>query len=292
MGTMSGMKTAALILSYNHVELTQKCVRSVQKFFSDKCITLVHNGTDLSLVGKLKTLFPEIHHIMLEENVGYAGGMNKGLQYFYHTFELFWCLVITNDTELMTMDFQGEECGAHIIAPLIYFRSLKKLDAWGGWYETRKGKLHHYRDAAKKAVEIDYAKFYIPGTAFLVHRSVLTQNHYFKTSLFTFWEDVLWSHQAKYLGFKLKRTNLITFKHGGGKTTKKEMSYTSYYYQRNRIIVSKLMEKNFFLRALSLLIITQSIIFQIIKKISNGDWSRGKYLLLALRDGLKFKNDE
>ena len=289
---MGTMKTGALVLSFNHCELTQRCVQSVQKFFLDEKIILVHNGSESRVVEKLKNRFPGIHHLVMTNNLGYAGGMNKGLEHFYVTLNLPWCLAITNDAELMAMNFLVEELDARIIAPLIYFRSMKKIDAWGAWYEIKKGKLHHHRDMDKLVGEFDHSTFYIPGTAFLVHREVLAKKHYFMGPLFTFWEDVLWSHQAKHLGFKLSRTNLITFKHGGGKTTRKDTTYTSYFYQRNRIIVTKLIEKNIMIRILALTLIIQSLIFQIAKKIIKGDWIRGKHLVLALFHGIKFKIDE
>ncbi len=286
------VNSVALILSFNHPDLTERCVQSVQKYFTNSSILLVHNGSEIKVVQQLKQKFPTIIHLELDKNIGYAGGMNSGLDFFSHYFHQSWCLVVTNDTELVSFNPKVELSNADIIAPQIFFRSMKKLDSWGGWYSLKKGKLFHHKVLDSQVEDFDKLSFYVPGTAFFLHRQVLEKKFKFDESLFMFWEDVYLSFVLKTKGMILTRTPLIILKHGGGKTTKKNMHYTSYYYQRNRLRVAPKMTTSPRLKVILQIYIVLDLVLQILKKILLGDWKRGKKLALAIIHGLNIRNGE
>ena len=93
------------------------------------------------------------------------------------------------------------------------------------------------------------------------------------------------------MNFQLARTKLIKLKHGGGKTTKKDARYTSYYYQRNRLIVSPRLEESTIKRKMIQCNIVKDIMVLLFQKMVKGDFSRGKNLFLALIDAFSSKDD-
>lgn len=286
------MNPLVLVLSYNHVQLTERCLLSIQKYFKNGQIVLIHNGSEVINVDILRNKFPDIIHLQLSSNRGYAGGLNAGFKYFLEETKIERCLVLTNDTQLISYQAEIELCPAHLIAPLIYFKSLLKVDSWGGYYHLVSGRLKHYKDRVANISISEMDSFYVPGTAFLVHRNILSAGLFLQESLFTFWEDVYWSAMVKKQGFSLARTNLITISHAGGKTTRKDTMYTSYYFQRNRLIVCVKLQTKFYKKIVTFLWISFEIKMQVLKQVKLGKWLRATLLIKAMRDALViiFKN--
>jgi GT2 family glycosyltransferase len=280
------MNCLVLVLSFDHLQLTKRCLMSVQKFFRNEQIVLIHNGSTISNINELKKDFPSIFHLIVDNNSGYASGMNTGLKYFYQKRSIPWCLALTNDTELLSYNSIVEQSDMHLIAPLIYYRSLVKVDSWGGSYDLLKGKLYHHKGNIVDPEINDIEKFYVPGTAFFVNRKVFELGIYFDENLNTFWEDVYWSAQIKKKGLSISRSNLISLSHAGGKTTRKSALYTSYFYQRNRMIVSLKLQLSILMKLLTFLIIGFEIGIQIIKQVKLGKMDRAGLLIKAIKDAL------
>jgi GT2 family glycosyltransferase len=72
----------AVILNWNNIVLTQKCIASLksQKDISID-ILLIDNHSDDSIPHNIFEYFPEVEIIILPENKGVAGGRNVGLRY-------------------------------------------------------------------------------------------------------------------------------------------------------------------------------------------------------------------
>lgn len=275
------MNTFIIILSFDHTQLTKRCISSVRSIFQDDQILVVHNGSEISNVSHLKDIFPNLIHLVLEKNMGFCGGMNAGLNYFYKHTTMLWCLALTNDTELLEFDFKIESSPAQLIAPLIYFKSLRKIDSWGAKYNLFNGKLYHL-----KSRDVEEVPQYVPGTAYFVHREIIAQKLLFNESLFIFWDDVYWSFMIKKAGFLISRSDTIKVSHGGGKSTKKDSQYTTYYYQRNRLYVSYIMQDSFIKKVISLINISIQMKIQILKLILKGKFKRAQLLAKALHDAV------
>ncbi|MFC1897876.1 glycosyltransferase family 2 protein [Chloroflexota bacterium] len=83
MNTNKPIKTASiLIIIYNGMLHIENCVLSVlnQTFQSFEIILVDNNSTDGSL-NYIKNKFPQLTIVACNENLGYGGGINRGLQY-------------------------------------------------------------------------------------------------------------------------------------------------------------------------------------------------------------------
>ncbi len=241
------------ILSYNHPNLTARCLNS----FAIKSlevgngqneeIYLLHNGSRAQNVDVLKANFSSIRHLELHENQGFSGGANFLINSIFSLSRHDWLLFVTNDCRLIEMSTAPQSPGLY--APLIYRRNTELIDSIGAVFKPLTGKLSHLRSLsqaqqalhlrAKMTRTFRQKYFYIPGTAFWVHRSAWLALGGFDTSLHTYWEDVDLSIRAQNIGIQLGLAPQTQLRHGIGKTCHKDQFYTQHLFQRNRRIISR-----------------------------------------------------
>ena len=223
-----------VILSYNHPEITRKCVQSLlDKGVSASSILLFHNGSEKKWLDLLKVEFPKIFHAQNGKNCGFSGGANSALQRAFQNWD--WVYFMTNDTQLLKFSAPLDLVPG-FYAPPVWHRKGQNLDSWGGFLDLQRGRLRHAHVADETPRSHEF--FYVPGTAFVIHKDFFFRNGGFKEKLHTFWEDVELSVRALRQGETVSRTDVFEVLHLGGKTCHKSSDYTLYLYQRNRWLVS------------------------------------------------------
>jgi N-acetylglucosaminyl-diphospho-decaprenol L-rhamnosyltransferase len=231
------MKLVFVILSFNHPDLTRRCVNSVIEAGAGwDAIYLIHNGSQPGFVRLLKEEFPAIRHVEIALNRGFSGGANAGLQAaFDHSADC--VLFLTNDTiiEKMNEGALKEFVAANpacLLAPKIERRATGQIDSWGAAVKLSRGRLRHLRDSGLMRPRSE--RYYVPGTGFLLSRQAWQQTGQFDEGLGTYWEDVDFSLRAQRKGIFLGPTASVTLKHGIGKTCHGNPLYSVFYFNRNR----------------------------------------------------------
>jgi len=219
-----------VILSYNHPEITARCLQSVLKLRNPEAITLVHNGSQIRFVDHLRSHFPQIEHLIIEKNLGFAGGANIGLSAAFQKSP--WVLFVTNDCELTRIGPPPNRPGLY--SPLIYLRNTGRIDSVMGRFDAVSGRLAHVKET-----EPHSGAPYVPGTSFLLHRDVFAEVGGFDETLFTYWEDVDLSQRVRRHGHPVQHVGQFSLLHRVGKTCHKNKYYTSYLFHRNRSVVSR-----------------------------------------------------
>jgi len=217
---------AIAILSYNHPDITAKCVRSVLNLHNKNQVYLTHNGSLPQHIHKLKEEFPDIQHIEIQNNKGYTHGVNTTLSVVFQKFHQ--VLFLTNDTELIQINPYPKE-GFHSIE--IRKRKSNTIDSIMGALNPQKGSLRHLKnrdDLTQKEL------CYVPGTAFWMSKNVFDQVGFFDENFHTYWEDVDYSLRAQKLNFKIESDSQTICMHKIGKTCHKDRFYTFELFQRNR----------------------------------------------------------
>jgi GT2 family glycosyltransferase len=253
------MNFTCAILSYNHPEITARCVRSVLRFtlasgsssnspvhkssnsyelLKPDQIILVHNGSRSENVETLRQQFPQIQHLVMVENRGFSGGANAALLASFRQSD--WCFFITNDTELIRLPEVNSQVlkKPAYIAPRIHFRRFGRIDSIGGQVFTSTGHLRHLK-TAEEFFSIPKKEIYVPGTAFLIHKGIFESVGEFDEALHTYWEDVEYSLRVSEKNLPIQFTTEIELIHSVGKTCHKDPYYTSYLYHRNRARVCR-----------------------------------------------------
>lgn len=237
------MNRCFLVLSYNHPELTKKCVQSIVDVAlqaENIPIVLVHNGSESIHVDRLIAAFPEVRHVRMEKNLGYSGGLNYGLKKCFTEFER--VIFVTNDVELVSMP-KTWPVALGFYAPKIFFRKLGKIDSLGATFIPHLLKLIHIKNEFEfeRILSEKRSKWkipYVPGTAFVLDRVIYEKIGSIDESLHTYWEDVDFSARV-FLGNQVMGIiKDLTFLHKVGKTCHQKPFYTTYLFQRNKRIVS------------------------------------------------------
>lgn len=214
------------VLSYNHPELTARCLKSVLQFAAAENVFLTHNGSLEKHIADLKRQFPQITHIVVPKNKGYSGGANKALAETLKHFDS--VLFLTNDTEAVTLPPTAPKAFSSI---KLLRRNSTEIDSVMGALNPRNGKLKHLKNLSDHHPR-DIA--YIPGTAFWMNRETFEILQGFDERFHTYWEDVDLSLRAHKKKISLAFDETTVFRHKIGKTCHKDRFYTYELYQRNR----------------------------------------------------------
>ncbi len=228
---------AAVILSYNHENLTRRCIDSVLKYFSQSSIYLVHNGTQEKIVHDFRKSYKDVHHLYIKVNRGFTGGINKGLEEIFNK-NIQNVLFLTNDTQIEQLDVQALQSlneSPFLLAPKIFRRQTSNIDSMGGICNLQTGTLQHLQGPAENLKKFE--RFYVPGTAFFINKTAWSTTGPFDESLGTYWEDVDYSLRAAKKSVQLGVIPAVVLLHGIGKTCHKDPRYTIFHYHRNRRVV-------------------------------------------------------
>ena len=144
------LSVTVIVLNWNKKELTIKCVESIKKVnYSNINILVVDNGSTDGSVDTLKEKFPEVSILALENNLGYAGGNNRGFDSLEADPPKF-VIFLNNDTivdenfieplvkQLLTKKHAGQT------VPKIYYENDSQL-VWyaGGIVNLWTGSIYH-----------------------------------------------------------------------------------------------------------------------------------------------------
>jgi len=144
------LSVTVIVLNWNEKELTIKCVESLKKVnYSNINILVVDNGSTDGSVDTLKEKFPEVSILALENNLGYAGGNNRGFDSLEADPPKF-VIFLNNDTivdenfieplvkQLLTKKHAGQT------VPKIYYENDPQL-IWyaGGIVNLWTGSIYH-----------------------------------------------------------------------------------------------------------------------------------------------------
>ena len=265
-----------VVLSYNHPELTKKAVNSAMQFALP--IILIHNGSNERNIFNLKESYPQIEHLIIKNNAGWTNGVNLGLTFAFKNYS--WVFLITNDTEILTLgDFPIHPS---FVAPLIYFRKITKIDSMGGIFTPHLGHLRHIKKPSENQIK-KRQYFYVPGTAFLIHRDLFLRVGKFDESLHTYWEDVDYSVRANILKESVYYDENFSLLHKVGKTCHDNPFYTTYLFKRNRKKIA-LKYANGMGKIIFLAILMKEIIEYLFKYQKTKDKIRLKLFLNAIKD--------
>lgn len=258
-----------VILSFNHPEITQRCVNSVLKLgILPERVILVHNGSDKNFIQYLHKKLPAIQHLTLDKNLGFTGGANAGMRLGFSQTE--WVYFLTNDTEALSLPSQIPREAA-LLSPLVHRRKVSVIASRLGLFDPRWGELRHLQNAGDFAKLPLHGYLYAPGAGFLIPKIIFTETGGFDEALHTYWEDVDLSVRVQKAGFQVKHDPKLSLIHFVGKTCHKKPFYTTYLFQRNRKIVSfRYLEKRY--RGFLLLILLKDFFFNTIRLAMARRW--------------------
>lgn len=241
-------KVSIIIPHLKGLDILKDCLSSIyHSDFRDFEVILVDNAsTDGSCQAVLKE-FPELKHIRLEENHGYAGGCNVGIEASNADY-----VILLNDDAVVEPDTIGHlvdalESDDQIAAAqpkLLNIKSPEHFDyagACGGLidifgYPFAFGRTFMVLEKDEGQYDTASEIFWACGTCVIYRRSVLQEIGLLDEDFFAHMEEIDLAWRMHLAGYKMIRVSQAVVYHFSGHTLPNTQSSKMYLNHRNSIV--------------------------------------------------------
>jgi GT2 family glycosyltransferase len=221
-------KVAVVVLNYNGKELAERCLRSVvDSPYPSKDVILVDNASTDGSAEYLRALFPSALVLECVNNLGIAGGRNRGLREAVRRGNDY-VLSLDNDAcidshlieELVAVAESDPRIG--VVGPKTYNDDDSgKIQCAGGRITytqnvcSERGSGEEDRGQYEKVEDVDY----IPGFGFMARREVFERLNFLDESL-SGWghDDTDFCIRARRLGYRVVYVPRAVMRHRGSAT--------------------------------------------------------------------------
>jgi len=243
-------RVAAVVLHYQHVEDTQRCVLALlQQSYTEQHIYIVSNDEDDEAFDLFVDQFPLCTVIQSPGNLGYAGGNNIALSLARaQGFDLMW--VVNPDTvappdylqQMVTLADLHPEISI-LGSTIVYGHQPDRVWFGGGFVQWDEGldvrhghigrRIDHLPD---RPIPCDY----VTGASLILRSSLLQGVGYFPEDHFLYFEETRWCLEAAAQGHRIVTFPQVALAHhkrseeGGAPTP-----VFLYYYVRNALILCR-----------------------------------------------------
>ncbi len=235
------MKTqvAVVIPNWNGEEYLTECIDSLLAQTTKCDIVVVENGSTDSSVELLEPNYKKIKVIYLDDNIGFAGGVNVGIKYSiendYQYVALFNNDAVADKNWLKYLLLNQEEYpGIGITTCKLLKSNHKHIDSTGDLYTTWGLPYPRGRDELdKKQYDDSVEVFSASGGASLYRVDMLKEIGLFDEDFFAYYEDVDISFRAQLYGWKIHYVPSSLAYHQIGGTSSKIKDFTTFQTLKN-----------------------------------------------------------
>lgn len=205
---MSPLFVSVVVVRHNNIPDTVECLDSLMRqSYSNLKITLIDNGSTDDALEYFKEHYPTIDHIFIQENLGFSGGYNRGINHSLESRPDF-IFIINNDISLDpdTIKFlvdaaEGPSVG--VTAPIIYYYSNpERVWSAGGKISRLSLQMTDNHGRSKTHTHIS-EKDFLTGCALLIKREVFEQIGIFDDLFRCFFEDSDLCYRIRKAGYRL-----------------------------------------------------------------------------------------
>jgi len=237
-------KISVVVLCYNGVQLTLGCLESILKQdYGNVEVVLVDNGSTDGTISLVTEKFPQARWVQNHQNLGYAMGNNKGIEYALAS-EAEAVFLVNNDTRL------HETCISNlvkslkadpkigVIGPMVYtWDGNKTISSAGGMVNWRMAYAANVGMGEKDAGQYQgrYVDF-INGCGILVSREAIKRTGGLDPTFFMYWEETDWCLRVKKSGFEVYFEPAGEMEHKAPIVSTELGPTTLYYMTRNRFL--------------------------------------------------------
>lgn len=194
---------------------TSLCLKSLRdRTYSNAEVIVVDNGSIDNTGERLKNEFPEVTHIRSEDNLGFSGGNNIGIEYGMHN----GCehiLLLNNDT-IVTPSFLEplverlflEKNVAAVSGKIYYYpasiKGKQHIIWYAGVFQKWHTGYHHIGviEEDKGQFEVPKKVIYASGCLMLMNGEVIKLIGGLAEEYFIYWEESDWCLRAKEKGYE------------------------------------------------------------------------------------------
>jgi GT2 family glycosyltransferase len=235
----------ALILNTNRCEDTLECIASLEgNAYKNLTVIVLDNHSTDGSVELIRSIFPWVRVIELQENLGYAGNNNVGIQAAVNE-KADWVFVLNEDTILAPdclsklVEVGESDPGIGIVGPMVYhYNEPEVIQSAGGMLGPYWLSLHLSKDQRDQGQYCDpHAVEWISGCAILVRREVIEQVGMIDDRFFIYWEETEWCLRAGRAGWRIVHVPMAKIWHKGVQRDFLPKPSFFYYATRNRFLM-------------------------------------------------------
>lgn len=210
-------------------------------------VIVVDNGSFQNEASVIEKRFPQVTAIRSNQNLGFAGGNNLGIQAAKGKYLFF----INNDTLLrpQTSEFRplmnrlesSEKIG--MVCPKIRFSWGSQLIQYAGYTPlspmTLRNKSIGCGEEDHGQYDTSYPTPYAHGAAMMVKRKVIEKAGMMPECYFLYYEELDWSMMIRRAGYEIWYEPTCTVFHKESQTTGRMSPLKTFYITRNRLLFAQ-----------------------------------------------------
>ncbi|MCH2170886.1 glycosyltransferase [Myxococcota bacterium] len=258
---MSALPLVSIIIPHQAgTEVLLACLESVHRdgSYPNREILLVDNGSTDGSVQAAVERFGDVQVVALEENQGYAGGCNRGIEVARGDY----VVLLNDDTELaagwLSELVQAAEDDPSIAAAQPKIRSLRERDAFeysgaaGGLmdlyaYPFSRGRLMGHVEKDRGQYDDPIEVFWASGVCMLIRRTALDEAGLFDEVFFAYMEEIDLCWRLQLQGYRVVYVPSAVVYHIGGYSLDQRVLKRMYLNHRNSLVM---LAKNYSSRSL------------------------------------------
>jgi len=234
----------SVILNSSRRDDTLECLGSLlgNSYQNQKVIVLDNHSTDGS-VAAIREAYPDVQILSLEQNLGYAGNNNVGIEIAIEQ-GADWVFVLNEDivldreclAKLIEVGESDPQIG--ILGPMVYHHDEPNIiQSAGGmlgeyWESIHLGKNETDQGQFTKPHSVEW----ISGCAILVRRQAIDQAGMLDGNYFIYWEETEWCIRVRRAGWKIIHVPQAHIWHKGVKRDYQPKPSFTYYGTRNHLL--------------------------------------------------------
>jgi GT2 family glycosyltransferase len=238
------LKTVTIItVNFNQPKVTEELLQSIPATLENIEIIVVDNGSRIESENNWQANFPQVKFIRSEQNLGFAGGNNLGINaatgdYFF---------LVNNDTEFTDglveklVEVMDSSPVIGMISPMIKYFADKDLIQYAGYtpmnYYTCRNSCVGLREKDKGQYNnITAPTAYCHGAAMMIKKEAVEKAGLMSENFFLYYEEVDWCEHIKRAGYEAWVCTEALIYHKESVSVGKKSALKEYFMNRNRIL--------------------------------------------------------
>ena len=235
-----------ITINYNGLKDTCELIESLPADDESLEVIVVDNASTQDEASGIENRFPHVMVIRSDENLGFAGGNNLGIQAAHGKYLFF----LNNDTilhqpsaisHLIKRLESSDEIG--IVCPKIRFSWGNQQIQYAGYTPlssiTLRNKSIGCGEEDQGQYDTAHPTPYAHGAAMMVKREVIEQAGMIPECYFLYYEELDWSVMIRRAGYEIWYEPACTVYHKESQTTGRISPLKTFYITRNRLLFAK-----------------------------------------------------
>ncbi|WP_428331020.1 glycosyltransferase family 2 protein [Mucilaginibacter sp.] len=239
-------KVSIITVNFNQPQVTEELLRSIPGTYTNIEIIVVDNGSKTDHTVEWETRYPEVKFIRSEQNLGFAGGNNVGINAASGDY----LFLVNNDTEFTAglveklVAVLDSKPGVGMISPKINYFVDKGLIQYAGYTH-----MNYYtcRNSCIGLKERDNGQYdhitaptaYCHGAAMMIRREAIEKAGLMSENFFLYYEEVDWCEHIIRAGYQAWVCTDALIYHKESVSVGKKSPLKEYFMNRNRILFTR-----------------------------------------------------